>query len=452
MLLSDAKIRSAKHREKPYRLRDGQGLFLLVHPNGSKYWQYRYKFGGKERTPVSFGKYPQVGLSDARDKRHAAQKLLEENIDPNSEKRRKRLEAQFIHNCRFELVAEEWHDTKNGYVSPKHGARTWRRVELNLLPQFGKRPIADIRPLEVLQALKIVEARGSTSESRRVLQICGAIFRYAVVTGRIDFDPSASLGAALRSHRVEHYPTLISEELPEFLEALRLLNTSKQNHLAFRLLLLTALRTGELRHARWEDVNFVKREWRVQASSTKMRREHLVPLSKQAIDYLLSLRTISGECEWLFPSQQGYRHKVMSENTINHMIERMGYKGRIVGHGFRSLFSTTLNENGFNRDAIERQLAHVEKNKVRAAYNRAEYYQERRFMMQWWADFLDAANRGEITGLGGVGDDSQWLTDPRDRAGITQFVDANSDIVHTPSDRPGAKSNGFGKGSRRDSP
>ena len=369
---------------------DGDGLHLLVHPNGSKYWQFRYHFAGKERTPLAIGKYPEISLAEARDKRFEAQRLLNRNIDPNDEKRREKREAEFSAVSSFDAVAKEWKELKRGTITDEQLERNWRRLELHVFPWLGKRPVAEIRPLEVLSPLKRVEQRGHTEQSRRLLQLCSSIFRYAVITGRIDADPSAALGDAMKPHRGGHYPTLRAEELPEFLGAFAALITSEQNKLAFRLLLLTAVRTGEMRYSKWENIDLDAGEWRIPASIMKMRRDHLVPLSRQAVEVLQELRKITNGQEWLVPSQQNRRHAVMSENTITHMLKRMGYKDRIVGHGFRALFSTIANEQGFNRDAIERQLAHVEGNRVRAAYNRAEYVPERREMMQWWADYLDA--------------------------------------------------------------
>lgn len=389
MLLTDAKLKGAKPKERAFRLKDGGGLFLIVRPNGAKFWQFRYRFLDKEKT-ISLGKYPQTSLSEAREKRATASKHLENGIDPSVNRRKEKLLAAFREKNTFFGVAEEWHRRNKDVWSRKHSRDTWRRLENHVFPSLGKRPIQDIEPLELLAVIHKVEATGTTDISHRVLQICGAIFKYAIITGRVKYNIAVGLSSALKPHRKKHSPTLNARELPGFLQALADLDTSQQNKLAFHLLLLTAVRTGELRFGRWKDVDFRCREWRIPAEKTKMRTEHIVPLSSQAISVLIQLHNITGQSEWLVPTQCGYRHPVMSENTINGMIDRMGYKGRVVGHGFRSLFSTTLNERGFNRDAIERQLAHMERNGVRASYNHAEYLDERRFLMQWWGDFLDS--------------------------------------------------------------
>jgi len=259
----------------------------------------------------------------------------------------------------------------------------------HIFPDLGKRPVSEIKPLEVLSVVQKVESKGLTDICVRVLWICSSVFRYAVITGRAEHNPALNLKGALKPYRENHLPSLRARDIPDFLVALDSLNTRKQDQIAFKLLLLTALRTGELRRGRWEDVDLRAGEWRVPAEMMKMRDEHIVPLSSQSISLLEELRAMTSHQRWLFPSRYGRVNPVMHENRINDMIESMGYKGRVVGHGFRSMFSTILNEQGFNRDAIERQLAHVERNGVRAAYNRAEYLPERRFMMQWWGDFID---------------------------------------------------------------
>ena len=388
MLLSDAKIRNATPKQNSYRLNDGEGLFLIVRPSGGKHWQFRYRFLNKEKT-LSLGKYPLVTLLEARERKSDSLRLIADGTDPSNQRKRDKLTALHREKVTFQLVAKEWHEMNVGTWSQGHAAETWGRLKNHILPSIGSMAIAEIEPLELLAVIRKIEATGATHMSHRVLQICGAVYNYAIITGRTQHNITIGLSKALKPHRQQHFPTLSAHELPGFFRAFADLVTSEQNRLAFKLLLLTALRQGELRYARWVDVDFVMREWRIPAGNTKMRTEHIVPLSWQAVSLLGYLRSLTGGSEWLFPSQCGYRHEVMSENTVNQMIHRMGYKGRIVGHGFRSLFSTVLNEHGFNRDAIERQLAHMERDSVRAAYNRAEYLDARRELMQWWADFLD---------------------------------------------------------------
>lgn len=387
MILTDAKIRATKPNGKTFRLGDGEGLFLVVRPNGNKHWQLRYRFLDKEKT-LSLGKYPRVNLAEARDKKIDSLRLIDSGKDPSANRKQEKALAIFRDRNSFGAVTEEWLERNRSVWSEKHSKKVKCRLDNHIIPKLGSRPIAEIAPLEMLSVVQEIETKGATFSAHRCLQMCGAIFNFAIITGRVQHNVTIGLNKALRPHREKHHPTLRVQELPEFLKALEELHTTEQNKLAFKLLLLTAVRTGEMRHSKWIDVDIEAKEWRIPAEITKMRTEHIVPLSRQSISILEKLHRITGHQEWLFPNQQRQKHPVMSENTINHMIDRMGYKGRIVGHGFRSLFSTVLNENGFNRDAIERQLAHMERNSVRAAYNRAEYMPERRELMQWWGDFV----------------------------------------------------------------
>ncbi len=393
MLLSDAKIRAAKPSSKPFSLSDGDGLHLVIRPTGKKCWQLRYRFADREKT-LSLGKYPLISLPSARDQKIDAKRLLHEGLDPSAKRRQDKQLAVFRDRNSFLAIAEEWHERNKDHWTKGHADDVWNRLTNHLIPTLGKRPITEIEPLELLSAIQRIEQRGATHMSHRVLQIAGSILNFAIITGRAKHNIVIGLSKALKPHREKHFPTLNPSELPDFYSALNRVRAAKQNKIALQLLMLTALRTGELRFAKWEHINLRSRIWLIPAENTKMRTEHAVPLSFQASQQLSQLREITGHSEWLFPNQQGRVHPVMSENTINDLIHRMGYKGRVVGHGFRSLFSTVLNERGFNRDAIERQLAHMERNSVRAAYNRANYLKERGFLMQWWADFLEAAKSG----------------------------------------------------------
>ncbi len=394
MLLTDIKVQKAKAQDKPYKLKDGDGLFLLIHSNGGKYWRFRYFFAGKEKM-LALGTYPEISLLDARDKRFAARKLLANGEDPSANKKQKKRQAEFNAGNSFQSVAKEWFETNKSKWTPEHAERLWRRLELHMMPEIGDRPISEIKSLDLLDALRKVEKRGTTETSHRLLQTIGVIFRYAVLTGRIQYNPTIDLKGALTPHRTESHPTIQAKGIPDFFVQLEKVATSGQNKLAIRLLMLTFVRQGELRQAKWEDVDFEAKEWRLPAHTTKMRDLHIVPLAKQTLAILEELKLLTGWGELLFPSQQRRRHAMMSENTINHVLRKMGYKGKLVGHGFRALAFTTLNEHGFRADVIERQLAHSERNKVRAAYNRAEYLPERRQMMQWWANHLDCIVENE---------------------------------------------------------
>lgn len=395
MPLTDTAVRSAKPKEKIYRLKDGDGLFLQIMPGGGRYWRLRYFFLGKEKT-LALGTYPEVSLADARDKRHEARKLLANDIDPGAKKKEDRQQAILRAENTFRVVAEEWHEANLAKWTEAHAAKILRRLELHIFPAFGQRAITEIKPRELLDALRKIEKRGTTEISHRILQTCTAVFRYAIVTGRADYNPAADLKGALRAHKATHYPALQTRDIPEFLRRLEEVDTTPLNKLAIRLLLLTFVRQGELRQAQWKDVHFEASEWRLPPETTKMRDEHIVPLSRQAVEVLQAIHELSGYSPYLFPSQNRQKYPIMSENTINGILKKkMGYKDKMVGHGFRALASTTLNEKGFSPDVIERQLAHAERNKVRAAYNRAQYLPERRKMMQWWADYLDHAATGD---------------------------------------------------------
>lgn len=387
-MLTNTAVKNAKPRTKPYKLSDGKGLYMLITPNGGKYWRVKYRFAGKEKL-LSLGTYPEISLEEAREKCGAARKLVANSVDPGYRKKAEKRRLVYNMENSFQVVASEWFETNKPKWTADHAGRLWRRLELHMMPEIGNRPIAEITALDLLDALRKVEKRGSTETSHRLLQTCGIILRYAVITGRIRYNPTQDLKGALVPHKAESHPTIQAKELPDFFKQLEKVETTPLNKLAIRLLMLSFVRQGELRQAKWEDINFETKEWRLPPHTTKMKDLHIVPLAKQTIKLLQALKTMTGEGELLFPSQQRRRHAMMSENTINHVLRKMGYKDKLVGHGFRALASTTLNEHGFRPDVIERQLAHMERNKVRAAYNRAEYLPERQKMMQWWADFLE---------------------------------------------------------------
>lgn len=388
MPLTEIAVKTAKLRHTPYKLTDGDGMFLLVHPNGSKYWRLKYRLHGKEKL-LALGVYPEISLGEAREKRLAARKLITNGIDPTAKKKEdKRLAILNAENT-FEAVAREWHETNKAKWTLKHGEKVLRRLELDAFPYIGSRPIISIKPGEILDMIRIIEKRGATHLSHRVHQSCNAVFRYGIATGRAEFNPAGDLQGALKAHSAKNYPALTAKALPAFFKKLEAVETTELNKHAVRLLLLTFVRQGEMRHAKWEHIDWKAKEWRIPAENTKMRERHIVPLAAQTLALLKQLKKISGHTLFLFPSQNRQKNPVMSENTVNVVLKRMGYQGKMVGHGFRALASTTLNEMGFRPELIERQLAHAERNKVRAAYNRAEYLQERRDMMQKWADFLD---------------------------------------------------------------
>jgi len=411
MLLSDLKIQALQPRTKSYRVRDGDGLFIQVSCTGKKTWQIRYRFAGKERT-ISGGSYPRVTLKEARELRHRTKRLLDQHLDPCSEKHRERLEVTNRDANTFESVAIEWFNSRRNDWTPRHSRKIWHRLEKYVLPDLGRRSISEIKALEVLRVIQKIEARDATELSHCQLSVCNRIFRYAVVTGRIQYNPAVDLGSALRRHRVIHHPSLRAADLGDFLQTFQSFDCGEVHKIGFELLLLTALRTGELRYSKWANIDFIRAEWVLPPAITKMKELHIVPLSEQSISLLKQLRETTGHQEWLFPNPASRKHPVISENFANNIIRKINYKDRVVGHGFRSMFSTVLNEAGFNRDAIERQLAHRERNKVRAAYNRAEYWEIRGPMMQWWADFLDKARETKMLTLQSSRSDSVWSLEP----------------------------------------
>jgi integrase len=392
MPLTDVKCRNAKAKLKPYKLSDGGGLHLLITADRAKYWRLAYRWHGKQRT-LALGVYPAVGLVEARAARDDAKRSLAANIDPSTVKRERKRAAKVAADNSFEAVAREWHENWKDARTPYYAGQILRRMEADIFPTIGRRPIAELEPAELLDMLRKVEKRGVNETARRLKQLVGQIFRFAIVTGRAKRDPSADLKDALRATgEPRHHRAMPLTELPTFLKKLETYDGEPETRLALKLMTLTFLRTTELRAGKWnelEDLDGTSPQWRIPGERMKMRLEHLVPLSRQAVGVLRELRTFSRNSPNLFPSpgKEGY----MSSNTMLYALYRMGYHGRATTHGFRGVASTILNEsNLFNRDWIERQLAHVERNEVRRAYNAAEWMPDRRRMMQWWADHLTA--------------------------------------------------------------
>lgn len=389
MALTAVQVKNAKPREKAYKIADERGLYLLVNPNGSKLWKLKYRFAGIEKK-LSLGAVSEVSLAAARDAREEARKQLANNIDPgilkNSIKRSKKLAAENS----FEAIAREWHAKFTSKWTKEHGERILIRLEQNIFPWIGKRPIKEVTAPEILSALLRVEKRGAVETAHRISQICGQIFRYGIVTARAERNPAADLRGALAPVKQKHHASITDPV--EVGKLLRVINDYRGSYVtkcALQLAPLFFVRPGELRHAEWDEFDFEKAEWRIPAEKMKMRVQHLVPLCSQAIILLQQLYAYTGDGKYLFPSVRSSK-RPMSENTVLGALRRLGYTtDEMTGHGFRSMASTLLNEKGWNRDAIERQLAHAERNNIRAAYNYAEYLPERRTMMQWWADYLD---------------------------------------------------------------
>lgn len=389
MKLTNNEIKNAKPRDKSYKLSDGNGLFLLIATNGSKYWRFKYRFNGKEKL-LALGVYNQITLAEARQKRDKARELLANGIDPGKFKQENKRLSKIAAENSFELLAREWHAKFSIKWTPKHSNRILRQFEREVFPWLGNKAIIEITAPEILMALRRAEHRGAIETAHRLHQSCSQVFRYAIATGRAERDPAADLKGAIPPPRKKHYASLTSiNDVSQLLNAINGYQGSFPTKCALRLAPLLFVRPGELRKAEWSEFNFDAAEWRIPAEKMKMRVTHIVPLATQAVIILKELQPLTCSKKYVFPCTRN-TDRPMSENTVTAALRRLGYtKDEMTGHGFRSMASTLLNEQGWNRDAIERQLAHAERNNIRAAYNYAEYLPERRKMMQHWADYLE---------------------------------------------------------------
>jgi integrase len=392
--LTDTEVRRSRPTSKPYKLSDSGGLHLLVTPTGGKLWRWKYRCDGAEKL-MALGRYPDVALADARVKRDAARKKLAGGIDPMAERKAEKTAVKVATEHTFEKIGELWLDHWKGNKSARHSETTLNRLKANVYPVLGERPIAEVEPMELVQLAKDIEARGVSDMAKRILQIVGMVFRYAVAHGYSKRNPVAEIRPSdiLKPTIKTNMARIDAKELPALLRAIELYDGRPLTRQAIKLMALTFVRTSELIGARWDEFDFEAGRWSIPATRMKMKTPHIVPLSTQAIETLELLRTISGKRELVFPGEQDFR-KPMSNMTILKALERMGYKGRMTGHGFRGLASTILHEQGYNHDHIELQLAHAPRNEVSAAYNHALYLEPRAKMMQDWADFLEHTQRG----------------------------------------------------------
>lgn len=389
MPLTDTQIRRAKAGEKTYKLSDERGLYLEVAPNGSKWWRFKYRFEGKEKR-LSLGVYPDISLKTARERRDEARRLVATQIDPSEKRKAEKATRQEEAANTFEAIAREWHAQRRNALEQSTLDGIMMRMEKHLFPWLGKQPITRIEAPDLLEVLRRAESLELGETPRRLRQYCGQIFRYAIATGRASRDPAGDLRGALRPHKARHHAAVVEPKaVGELLRAIDGYTGESVTRAAIRLAPLVFVRPGELRRAEWTEFDLEGAEWRIPATRMKMRDAHIVPLSQQAVDILSELHRITGKWTYVFPSIRS-KSRCMSENTVNAALRRLGYaREDMTGHGFRSMASTLLNEQGWHRDAIERQLAHAERDGVRAAYNRAEHLPERRKMMQAWADYLD---------------------------------------------------------------
>ncbi|NUT75070.1 integrase arm-type DNA-binding domain-containing protein [Pseudomonas sp. C1C7] len=392
MSLTDSAIKAAKPKDKPFKLSDANGLYLLINPSGSKLWQLKYRVGGKEKK-LAVGAYPTISLQQARQRRDSAREQLANGIDPSAERKAAK-HAQTALELTFEVLAREWYT----YNAPRWAETTRYKAKLylenDIIPGIGSRPVKAITRPELVALVRSVEARGTFNAAGKIRQWLHQIFRYGLAKGVVDANPATDLDVlAAPPKPPRHHPHICFAELPDLLAKVEIAKIYAPTRLAIRLLVLTAVRPGELRAALWAEFDLDAATWTIPKERMKARRPHVVPLPRQAVSILRQLHELTGSYELLFPGQQNPA-RPMSENTINKALRLMGYEGRQTGHGFRHLLSTELNGRSYNRDWIERQLAHGDKDDIRDTYNHAVYLDQRREMMQAWADSIDTLCAG----------------------------------------------------------
>ena len=392
MKLNARQVEAAKGKEKPYKLADGGGLYMLVNPNGAKYWRMKYRVAGKEKL-LAVGVYPDVLLADARKKRDEAKKIMAAGGDPGKVKQDEKREKERAAVNSFKSVALEWHTYKSAKWTESHAASILACLEMDVFPFIGKSDIASLKPADILNVLRRMEARNVLHKLKKVRQACKQIYTFAIITGKAENNPVSDLASALLTPQLSHFPYLTVEQIPAFLSDLGNYSGSIVTRSATKLLMLTGLRTIELRSSEWADIDIDKGIWQIPAERMKMRRPHIVPLSSQVKALLAEVHQLTGRGKYIFPGRND-AGKPMSEASINQVIKRVGYDGKATGHGFRHTMSTILHEQGYNTAWIETQLAHVDKNSIRGTYNHAQYLDGRREMLQWYADYMDALESG----------------------------------------------------------
>jgi len=389
MALTDTAIKNSKPKDTDHKLTDEKGLYVLVKKAG-KYFRFDYRFAGKRKT-LALGVYPETSLKKAREKLDEARKLLADGKDPLEEKKAQKSLLIAEATNTFQAVASEWHEKMKSKWSADHAERKWHYLEKDVFPTFGTSPIKNITARELLTLFEKIQARGATDVGHRIKGICGEVFRYGIHTDRCDRDPTQDLRGVLVPKRNKSMATITDpKEVGGLLRAIDGYSGDFATKCALKLTPYVMLRPGELRHAEWSEIDLKKSQWKIPASKMKMGRPHIVPLSKQAVAIFKAMQPITGQEKYVFPSVRS-KARPMSENTITAALRRMGFtREEMTAHGFRGMASTLLHENGFKSDVIEAQLAHAERNKVKAAYNHAEYLTERTDMMNWWADHLDS--------------------------------------------------------------
>jgi integrase len=395
--LTNTEVKQAKPKEKVYKLGDGNGLQLRVKPTGGKSWLLDYvKPFTSKRTSIGLGSYPAVSLADARKQRDKAKELLAKNIDPKEHKDELARQQQEKLSNTFEQVAANWYQVKKTEVSPDHAKDLWRSLEIHIFPKLAKHPISKVTAPIVIDELKPIASKGSLETVKRLTQRLNEIMNYAVNTGLIHSNPLTGIKAAFKKPEKKNMPTLTPDQLPELMKAISYASIKIVTRCLIEWQLHTMARPSEAAGAKWCEIDLENNLWVIPAERMKKKREHSVPLTKQTIELLERLQPISGHREYLFPADRDPR-KHTNEQTANAALKRMGFHKKLVAHGMRALASTTLNEQAFDGDVIEAALAHVDKNEVRRAYNRAEYLERRQVLMTWWSERIEQAATGKLT-------------------------------------------------------
>ena len=393
--LSEAKVRTAKPREKKYKIFDGGGLFLQVTPSGGKLWHFKYRFDNKEKK-IALGAYPEISLADARRRREDARRQVAHGVDPGEVRKAQKIAGKNKEANSFEAVAREWHNRQSSIWVPAYADKMIKSLERSIFPWLGACPISEIKAPELLIALRRIEANGTLDTAHRMRFICGQVFRYAIATGRAERDPAADLRGALTPFAEKHYAAITDpKEVGPFLRAIEAYRGHFVVQCALRIAPLVFVRPGELRQAEWAEIDLDEAAWNIPAHKMKMKEPHLVPLSKQAVQILRELQPLTGASKYVFPSGRSFS-RPMSNNAILAALRRMGYdKDTMSGHGFRAMARTILDEVlQIRPDFIEHQLAHAVRDPNGRAYNRTAHLAERRLMMQKWADYLDGLKAG----------------------------------------------------------
>ncbi|MBN3265111.1 integrase domain-containing protein [Pectobacterium brasiliense] len=386
--LTHTEVQKAKATDKDLTLHDGNGLFLLVKTTGKKLWRFRYqKPITGQRTMIGFGAYPALSLADARAMRDEKLSLLAKGIDPQEKVAKEVEEAQIAVESIFINVARNWFTLKQTKVSADHAKDIWRSLEKDVLPAIENIPVQEIKARTLIQALEPIKARGALETVRRLVQRINEIMVYAVNTGLIDANPASGIGMAFERPKKQHMPTIRPEELPKLMRTIAMSNLSIPTRCLLEWQLLTLIRPAEASATAWSEIDIEKRTWSIPAERMKAKRDHIVPLSDQALELLDIMHPISGNREHVFPSRNDPK-KPMNSQTANAALKRIGYGGKLVAHGLRSIASTAMNEAGFNPDVIEAALAHCDKNEVRRAYNRSTYIEQRKELMDWWGSYV----------------------------------------------------------------